>query len=331
MRPIFLLLSLSLTLFAAVDGTVMNLTSGKPQAGVVVTLIQPGAEGMKTIGTATSAADGKFVIDKDAGEAPALLQGLFQGVTYTLILGPGQPRTGAVLNVNSVSKRQDIVKVSQHMVVLEPTAEKLQVSETFLVSNASNETLLDPTAGSLRIVLPEGAGTARVIIQNAIVPVQRPALETRQKGVFKIDYPVKPGETRFDISYTLPASTKFSGRSLYKEAPTRLVSPSAVTLSGPGISSLGQEPTTQANIYDSKSTEYSVEITGMGALRPAAPEAGGDESGGGGGGPEIKQIKPKLYERLYWVLGLTLAILGLGFALIYRSDAQPTVSETRKS
>jgi hypothetical protein len=315
------------TLSAAVDGTVINLTTQKPQAGVVVRLIQPGAGGMKEVGTATSSADGRFRIEQDPAEGPALLQGLFQGVPYILILGPGQPRTGTTLNVNSVSKRQEIVKVTQHMVVLEPSAEKLQVSETYLLSNTSNETLLDPLAGSLRIVLPEGASQARVMVQSAMVPVERPAQETRQKGVFKVDYPIKPGETRFDVTYSLPPSTKFSGRTVYKEAPSRLVTPSAVTLTGEGLTSLGQEPTTQANIYDAKTNEYSVVIAGLGTLRPpTAPETGDDSAASGG--PEIKQIKPKLYERLYWVLGLTLAILGLGFLWIYRLDS---VSETPKS
>jgi len=138
---------------------------------------------------------------------------------------------------------------------------------------------------------------------------------------------VKPGETRFDVSYTMPASTKFSSRTLYKEAPTRLVSPAAVTLAGPTLSSLGQEPTTQANIYDAKGMEYTVEITGSGMLRPPAAET--PDEAAGSGGPEIKQIRPKLYERLYWVLGLTLAILALGFFWIYRLDSRNV--ETHKS
>ncbi len=323
MRTLALLALFALTLCAAVDGTVMNLTTQKPQAGVTVNLIQPGTGGMKAIGTATSAADGKFRIEPDPGEGPALLQGLFQGVTYTLILGPGQPRTGTVLNVNSLSKRQEIVKLTQHMVVLEPSAENLRVSETFLLTNNSNETLLDPLAGSFRLVLPDGASQAHVIVQSAMVPVERPAQETRQKGIYKVDYPVKPGETRFDVTYTMPAATKFAGRTVYKEGPTRLVTPMAVTLTGEGLKSLGQEPTTQANIYDAKGTEYSVDIIGLGSLRPPAA-AGAAETGGedaASGGPEIKQIRPKLYERLYWVLGLTLAILGLGFVWIYRLDA----------
>ncbi|MEO8028115.1 MAG: hypothetical protein ABI823_16640 [Bryobacteraceae bacterium] len=318
MRWSFFLLA-ALPALAALDGTVMNLTSDKPQAGVIVSLVQPGQQGMKELAKTTSAADGKFHIDMDPPEGPALLQGSYQTVTYTFVLGPGQPHTGIVFNVYDVSKRPEIAKVTQHMVVLEPSPDKLLVNETFLVSNTSNLTLSDPFNGSLRIVLPEGAGEAKVLVQAGVVPVQRPAIETRQKGVYKVDYPVKPGETRFDVSYAMPAASTFSGRTVYKDAPTRLVSPAAVTLEGDGIVALGQEPTTQAHIYDTKGLTYTATINGVGALRPPGGDAGEDP--GSAGGPEIKQIRPKLYERLYWILGLTFAILALGFVLIYRRDA----------
>ena len=39
------------TVFAAMDGTVVNKTTGKPQAGVTVNLLKPGAQGMQQIGT----------------------------------------------------------------------------------------------------------------------------------------------------------------------------------------------------------------------------------------------------------------------------------------
>ncbi len=323
---------LAIPLLAAVDGTVMNLSTKAVQPGVTLTLIQANAQGVKTLGTTTSGPDGRYRIEVDPPEGPTLLQGLYQGVTYTLMMGPGQPRTGAVLNVHNVTKKQEVVKLSQHMVVLEPTAERIQVGETFLLTNSSNDTLSDPLGGALRIVLPQGAGQARVMVQSGVMPVERPLQETRQKGVFKIDYPVRPGETRFDLSYDLPAGPKFAGRTVYKDASTRLVTPTAVTLAGTGITPLGQEPTTQANIYDTKGTEYAVDITGTGTLRPppeAAAAEGGAQGGGQAGGPEIKQVRPKLYERLYWILSLTLAILALGFALIYRADAPPP--ETRKS
>ena len=46
--------------FAAMDGTVVNKTTGEPQAGVTINLVKPGAQGMQAIGSAVSDAAGTF-------------------------------------------------------------------------------------------------------------------------------------------------------------------------------------------------------------------------------------------------------------------------------
>ena len=80
-----------------IDGTVINATSGKPQAGVTVNLIHPGANGMETLGTATSAADGTFKIAKDLPSPPALLRATYQDVEYNQVVPPGTPSSGIKL------------------------------------------------------------------------------------------------------------------------------------------------------------------------------------------------------------------------------------------
>ena len=49
---------LSVSAFAAVNGTVTNTTTGKPQGGVIIQMVQPGQGGMQTLGTSKSAPDG---------------------------------------------------------------------------------------------------------------------------------------------------------------------------------------------------------------------------------------------------------------------------------
>jgi hypothetical protein len=132
--------------------------------------------------------------------------------------------------------------------------------------------------------------------------------------VYKVNYPVRPGETRFDISYSVPASDQFAGKILHARGATRLVTPSSVTLSGDGIESLGQEPQTQAHIYNVAGSTYEVKIEGIGSLR--SPEATPQEEDSGA--PQIEQAPARVYTRLWEVLGLAFVILGLGGALLYR-------------
>src|SRR5689334_10829934 len=114
-----LLLCLALPVFGAVEGVVTNATTGAPQPGAMVTLIDLG-KGMQTVATVKAGDDGKFQIDATLDAAGQyLLQGLFEGVTYNRMLPPGSPSTGLDLQVfNTVSKPGD-AKVTQHMILLE--------------------------------------------------------------------------------------------------------------------------------------------------------------------------------------------------------------------
>lgn len=318
MRRYWQILCIATPLFSAVEGTVINATTGKPQPDVLVSLVQPGEGGMKPVGAAKSGPGGAFRIDKDP-TGMALLQGIHQSVIYTLMLQPGAPMTGLKLQVYESAKDPEAARLGQRMILVQPGPEGVNVTETLLFNNATNTTFSDPASGSVRFFIPAAAGgKVRVTVSGpGGVPVEREAEKTRQANVFKVDYPLKPGETRFDLTYDVPKSTpqKLEGRLIYPLTPTRLVAPRGVTIAGEGVVPLGEEPQTKASIFDVKNPDFTVTIEGEGSLREPGGAPGETEESG----PGIQQIPPRLYDRLYWVLGLAVAILGLGFAILYRS------------
>jgi hypothetical protein len=315
MRILFWLLAPSSWLLAGVNGTVTNVTTGKPQPGVIISLVQPGQNGMQTIGSAKSDADGKFTIDKDLPPGPALVQALFGGATYNTMLQPGAPTTGVAVKVFDSTSNPEIGKAGQHMILLEPGPSGVQVSETFLFDNRSQLTFSDPAKGSVQFYQPKGAAKPQVTI-NAPggMPIPREAEKTAQPGVFKINYPIKPGQTRFDVSYTLPVTDTYDGKTL--DVPTFLVTPQSVKLAGDGIDDLGEEPQTRAHTYRVRSASFTVKMEGTGSLRTA--EAPADEDNGS---PKIEIAPARVYTRMGWVLGLTFAILALGGVMLFRKGA----------
>lgn len=321
MRKIaFLLAASGSWLLASVDGTVINGTTGKPQASVMVSLMEPGGGGLQTLQTLKTDAEGKFNFNKDLPPGPAVVQAIFQGATYNLVLTPGTPPTGLQVKIYDSTSKAGVAKVSQHLVLIEPSATSLDVSETFLIENASQTTFEDPVKGSAEFYLPAAADGKVKVVVNAPggLPVDRDAAPTRQKNVFKIDYPVKPGETRFDVSYSLPPSDKFAGKIPHNEGVTRVVTPSSVTLAGDGIESLGQEPQTGAHIYNATAPDYAVTITGLGSLRNQDAQPAPSEDTGE---PQIEEKAARVYTRMGWVMGLAFAILALGGVLLYRKSS----------
>lgn len=319
----------------AVDGTVVNKTTGKPQPGATVTLYQLAqAEGMNSIESVKSDGQGKFKITQDV-QGPRLIQAAFDGVTYNHMLPPGAPATGITVDVYNASSQPGAAAVAQHMMLFEPSGGQMMVSESYIWRNDGKTTYNDPDGGTLKFYLSESA--KGVVQVNATapqgMPIQRAAEKTAKPGVYKIDFPIKPGETRIDLTYMVPASGSFEGKILYKGGPTRLVAPVGVTLKGDAIESVGQEPRTQATIYNVKGTSFHIQIEGSGSLRAAAESAASEDAG-----PSIEQIMPKVFAGIdgsagivqklasvKWILLLSFGVLALGFLLLYR--AQPPAEQ----
>lgn len=286
----------------------VNQTTGKPAGNTVVSLYKLG-QGMELLETAKTDAQGRFQIAKDA-DGPRLLQTIFDGVVYNQMITPGAPVTGINVAVYNASKKP--LDASEHFLLLQPSGGQLTVNEVFAYHNESKYTWQDK--GTLRFYLPEGAKDPVVrATAPGGMPVDRPAEKTGEKGVYKVDFPVKPGDTRFELSYRMPyqQGMEFTGRALYAgQAQTFLLAPPGVTVEGEGLENKGTEPSTQATLYAVSARSYSAKLSGEVAAATA--------DSGGSGGPEIEQIAPKIGERTGVILGLTLGVLALGFILLYR-------------
>ena len=103
-RTLAILLAFSLPILA-VDGVAINVTTGKPQAGVDINLVQPSQNGMVQLGKTTTDAQGQFKIDKQIPPGPGLIQATFQGTTYNQIITPGMATTGVQVKVYDATKR----------------------------------------------------------------------------------------------------------------------------------------------------------------------------------------------------------------------------------
>lgn len=312
MRTAILVLLASLSLNAAVTGVVVNKTTGKPQPGVTVTMTKFGAGGMEPAGSVKTDGEGRFTFDGDSGSAH-LLQAEYQGVRYS---APMNQAAGAPLEIAVFDSAAAVAgaTAAQHMIMVESNGEELVVNETVIINNPSRTTWSNPKAGTVKVFVPAAAGEnimARVIAPGSM-PVDRQPVKTSTANVWTVDYPVKPGETRFDFSYKLPASAGnvLETRLLNEGATPKLVLPQGVEAAGEGIVNLGAEPSTKASIFDITAKAIKLTISGSGALSVVQSE---EEAG-----PKIKQINPPGYDRNWkMALILTLAFLTLGFIAHY--------------
>jgi len=310
MRAFALWLSLA-TAFAAVDGTVQNRTTGKPQAGATVLLFKLGQAGPEMLASTKSDAEGRFSFAQAVEGEPHLIEAAHEGVTYNLMLPPGTPAANLEVEVFDSSKQPGHARLVQHMVLLEPTGQQLSVSETFLFNNDGNLTYHDPAHGTLRFFVPEAAKDSLKVMAQAPqgMPVERAAEPAGQPGVYKLNFAIKPGETQVNLIYSVPLSdpARFTGKVLYEGLATDLVVPNGLGLDGEGLDLRGTVPGSRAKVYRVQNASYGIEIG----------EASDDASN------EPTPIWPyKVYDRLPWILIPTFLALALGFILLYRRGEQ---------
>ncbi|MDP9169096.1 MAG: carboxypeptidase-like regulatory domain-containing protein [Acidobacteriota bacterium] len=337
MRLLFALLVFAVGASAAVDGTVTNATSGRAQAGATVTLFQPTSQGPQFIDSVKTDAQGRFQITKQVpagGAGPLLLQAVYAGVQYNKILPPGTPTSGVEIPVYEASKKPGDAKIEQHMILLEPSPGGiLQVSESYVFKNEGKTTWNDPDGGTLQFALPAAAqGKVEV---NVLAPggmsIRRAPDPGPKPNTFKLDFPIKPGDSRVDMQWSMPFNTPgvFENRDLMKQGQIRLVAPVGVTFKGDDLQNLGQEPRTKATIFGVKGPDIRIRLEGTGTL--SDPNAGGSSDDAASGAPALKMSLPKLYGlasgasdffatvlAVKWVLLSVFGMLATGFVLLYR-------------
>lgn len=322
MKTLSILLLLALPAMTAVTGTVVNRTTGQPQAGATVGLNRLGQNGIELIDQAKSDAQGHFTIDREI-QGPHVIRTAFDGVTYNHMLPPGTPTTGLTLDVYNSSKQPGAAKVSKHMLIFEPSASgQMTVRDTYLYVNSGNMAWNDPDKGSLHFFLPAAAGGKAQVNVTAPggMPIPAALLKTGSPEVMAVDFAVKPGETRFDVDYAVPyvPGAPYEGRVTTKDDNTYLIVPPGVTLSGDGLTDIGTEPRTQDHIFGLIGNTFKIALTGAAAPPPdadATPSADQDS------GPKIEPIMPRIYGNAKLILGLALAILAVGFTLLYRKSS----------
>jgi hypothetical protein len=281
---IFLALTGS-ALAATVTGVVTNGTNNKPSAGDKVTLLQL-AQGMQELAHASTDNKGRFSINVP-DDGLHLLRVTHEGANY---FKPIQAGTQSVeIEVYSAAAKVAGVTLDADVMRIESEATGgLRVVEHFFVKNSSQPPMTLFSEHPFELYLPAGAvveGSAAkapggMAVQSALVPGSEP-------NRFTILFPIRPGETEFQVSYKLPytGSLTFQPRPIMTTDNLVVMLPKSMTFK-PG-NGTPYSPVTEelgAQTYVARSAEPSqplgFTLSGTGQLPRDTTAAG---AGGGAG------------------------------------------------
>ena len=266
-------------------GTVKNVTTGKPGAGDDVVLITLG-QGMEEAGRTKADAKGNFTFKIDE-QGPHLVRVIHQDVTYHRMAPPGT--TSVEVEVYDVSKKVEGIEVVADIMRFQAGNGNMQIDRTFAVQNNSKPPRTQMNEHNLEFYVPEGAKiTEGQAMTAGGQPVKSdPVPEgAASKNKYSFLFPLRPGESRFSVVYTLPytGSINIDPKSVYPLEHFVAMAPKAMQFAPAteGVYKPAPFPgQPDANIEVASSTQpgqsMAFKLTGEGEL--AAPVDNSEQSG----------------------------------------------------
>jgi hypothetical protein len=333
---------LLLTTFAAAQtltGTVKNSTTGKPAVGDEVVVFKLG-QGMEEAGRTKTDAKGQFSFKLEDSQAPHLVRAIHQDVTYHRMAPPGT--TSVALEVYDVTKKVDGITVVADIMRVQAAQGQMAVTREFGVQNTSVPPRTQMSERNLEFYVPDGA---HIIDESATAttengnPLKSAPVPEGEKNRYSFIFPLRPGLTRFEVTYQLPysGSANLDPKSLYPlehfvvMLPKAMQFTSAATSAGFKLINYPSEPEASVQVASNTTPGQNLafKISGEGTLETgqdssaqgssegqqssagAATGAQSNNRPGGGLGPPIDAPDP-LQKYRWWILGGFAALLVIG-------------------
>jgi hypothetical protein len=196
-------------LAASITGTVTNKTTNKPASGDDVVLIRL-SQGMQESTRTKTDAKGNFTLDvPDSGLH--LVRVTHDKANYFRPVTEGTESVevevyNAATKVKGITGEADVMRIQS-----DESGKGLRVVENFFVKNESTPPMTQFGDKPFEFYLPPGAvveGSAA--LSPGGMPVQAAPVPLSEPNHYAFVFPIRPGETRFQITYKLPYSGSFT-------------------------------------------------------------------------------------------------------------------------
>ena len=318
-----------------ITGTVTNGTTGKPSSGDEVTLLSL-SQGMQEVGSTKSDSQGRFSLAAPSDQGvPHMVRVTHNGVNYFPQGGPLMPGAAtAQVTVYDTAKKIDGLSQTVEVDRFEAQGDTLQGIALFAVRNESKPPRTLDADQTFEFVLPPGATLDQGMAKSpGGQPLNMPPTETATKGRYAYSFPLKPGESQFQVSYHMPykGEASFSPKPLADVQHFVVMTPQGMTFapkdkqryqSMPDNSGASVMVATNAKPGD----DLSFTLSGTGQFPAEGQQAAsGDQGGGqpagrdnrpgGGLGAPIDSDDP-LHDYRAMILGVFALVLVMGGAYV---------------
>jgi len=327
---------------ATLKGTVKNGTTRKPAAGNEVVLLEL-SQGMNEAARTKTDAKGRFSFTFADTGGPHMVRVNHQNVNYFPAGGMVPPGTESVeVTVYDAAPKVQGISLTVDMMRIQTEGNALQVAELFAVKNASDPPRTQMSDQAFELYLPEGAQVDSSFAAGpGGQPVNSAPVPQSEKNKYAFIFPLRPGETRFQVSYHLPYSgeASFRPRLLYPSQHLVVMLPKSMQFSPAGgakFQSMGEQGGANVQVaIVAAGEELGFKVAGTGIIRETEEASAGGAQGGAamaggrpGGGLGLPEETPDpLHQYRWFILGGLAVVLALGvFYVVTRPQPAPATA-----
>lgn len=340
-----------------ITGVVTNKTTGKPAAGDDVVLIRL-AQGMQEATRTTTDSKGHYTLEVP-DEGLHLVRVTHDKANYFRPAPPGTQTVdlevyNAAAHVKGVSAEAVVMRMQT-----DPSGHTLKVVENFFVKNESTPPITQFSNQPFDFYLPtEAVIEGSAALAPGGMPVQAAPVPLQEKGHYTFLFPIRPGETRFQVSYHLPYSGKIdiAPKLTSMTGTVALMLPKSMSFTpvpGSPFATVDEQNNAQTFVARSvaSGSPISFTLTGTGELpRDGQAQEGGPNAAAnpseGAPVPATENTQPgkgidnpldpqgnrnPLDKFKYWILAGLLLIFAVAAGILLRKPSSPkTVSPQNK-
>jgi hypothetical protein len=316
---------------AQITGTVTNGTTNKPSSGDEVVLLSL-ATGMDEVAHTKTDSQGHYTLNVPDEGTPHLVRVARQSVHYSKSAPPGT--TTVDITVYDAATQLEGVVADARVFHLQASAGSLEVNEMYVLKNDSQPPRSKIGNQTFAVTLPDGAvmGEASTTGPSGM-PLPATPVPSGVKDRYAFDFPIRPGETRFDVFYKLP----YSGAYEFAFTPETQLNELGVLLPKSmkftGVSGGFAQDTDEAGlaVYFAKNVaanqQVKFSVTGEGLISRDVPGAGEGQPAG----PSSVPTQSGSAAASWFMVGGTVLLIGGGALLLWRKTAAKNSARDPKS
>lgn len=339
---LFILLAVATASAGTLSGTVTNGTNGKPATGDDVILLSLQG-GMQEEARTKTDSQGHFSLNVADDSIPHLVRAVHDNVWYHQPAPPGT--STANVQVFDAARKVDGLTGSFDVMRIQTDGTGLAVTESYVLKNNSSPQRTVMSERTFEVYLPKAAAVDQAQAAGpGGMPVRTSPIPLPDKGHYAFNFPLRPGETSFQLSYHLPysGSADFSPRLTLPMENLGIMLPKSMQFtpaklgSYEGLNDNGTPVQVLRNVAAGAVPAFRVSGTGTIPAESQDQNAGDTGAGGGssasnrpGGGLGNPEATPDPLQNYRWyILGLLVLVLAAG-AFWATNRREPAIQTSR--